>query len=114
MKNKKLKVTSKNFGDLLVQSMNQALDHSKGKLELRETVAFKVKDVPSIKTKDITKIRKDLNVSQPVFAKILNVSSAAVKKWEQGEVLPSGATLRLLQVILKNPQSFKEEYLEYQ
>jgi putative transcriptional regulator len=113
MKNKKLKVTNDNFADLLMKSAKQALDHSKGKLELRETVTFKIKDVPDIKTKDIAKIRKDLNVSQPVFAKILNVSSAAVKKWEQGEVLPSGATLRLLQIIIKNPKGFKEEYLEY-
>lgn len=113
MKTKKLKVTNKNFGDMLVKSMSQALDHSKGKLELRESVSFKIKDVPDIKTKDIAKIRKDLNVSQPVFAKILNVSSAAVKKWEQGEVMPSGATLRLLQIIIKNPKGFKEDFLEF-
>jgi putative transcriptional regulator len=34
-----------------------------------------------------------------VFAAYLNVSDRAVKKWEQGDAKPSGATLKLLSII---------------
>lgn len=35
MSTKKIKVTKENFGDLLLESMDQALDHAKGKITLR-------------------------------------------------------------------------------
>lgn len=47
----------------------------------------------------IQEIRRREKVSQPVFAKFLNVSSSTVKKWESGEKRPSGAALRLLHII---------------
>jgi putative transcriptional regulator len=44
-----------------------------------------------------------MNVSQPVFARLLNVSDNAVRSWEQGAREPEGATLRLLEIAECNP-----------
>lgn len=61
-----------------------------------------LKKMKKMLPKDIKKVRLNAHVSQPVFARLLNVSPSAVKKWETGENEPSGAALRLLQVIDKN------------
>jgi putative transcriptional regulator len=58
--------------------------------------------IKKMKPKDVKKVRLREHVSQPVFAMLLNVSPSAVKKWETGENEPSGAALRLLQIIDKN------------
>jgi len=47
----------------------------------------------------IKKIRLSSGVSQAVFAKVLNVSSAAIKQWERGERRPSGPALKLLNLV---------------
>jgi len=49
--------------------------------------------------KDVKRIRSKTHTSQPVFASYLNVTPAAVKQWENGERTPSGASVRLLQLI---------------
>jgi putative transcriptional regulator len=49
--------------------------------------------------KDVIRIRKKLNVSQAVFAYLLNASESTVKKWERGAKVPGGANCRLLQII---------------
>jgi putative transcriptional regulator len=51
---------------------------------------------------DIIRIRKKLNVSQAVFAYLLNASESTVKKWETGVKEPGGANCRLLQVLETN------------
>lgn len=52
--------------------------------------------------RDVIRIRKKLNVSQAVFAYLLNASESTVKKWETGVKVPGGANCRLLQIIETN------------
>ena len=47
----------------------------------------------------IRKLRKSTGMSQPVFAKVINVSPAAIKQWECGARKPSGAALKLLNLV---------------
>ena len=63
-------------------------------------------DVPkvSVSSKDIQQIRKALNVSQSVFAKLLNVSLSSVRQWEQGIRQPSGSTMVLLELLQREPK----------
>ena len=53
--------------------------------------------------KAITKLRKELNCSQAVFARVLNISPKTIQAWEQGVRRPSDAALRLLEVAEKYP-----------
>ncbi len=50
---------------------------------------------------EIRAIRKKEAVSQPVFARYLNVSKNLVSDWERGTKRPGGPALRLLTVVRK-------------
>jgi len=56
-----------------------------------------------LKPAEIRALREDLNASQALFARLLNVSSQAVESWEQGIREPRQATLKLLHITRKNP-----------
>ena len=62
-------------------------------------------ELPSVTldAKEIQEIRKNLNVSQSVFAKLLNVSLSSVRQWEQGQRKPSGSTMILLELLQREP-----------
>lgn len=66
---------------------------------MRKFDAHCLEPTPKMTKTKIQKIRQTVNVSQPVFAKFLNVSPSTVKKWENGEKHPHGASLRLLQLV---------------
>ena len=51
---------------------------------------------------EIKAIREKEAVSQPVFARYLNVSKNLVSDWERGAKRPGGPALRLLSVVRKN------------
>jgi putative transcriptional regulator len=54
---------------------------------------------------DIRRIRKKANVSQAVFAAVLNVGKATVAAWEQGGKEPSGPALKLLDLVERKGHS---------
>lgn len=62
-------------------------------------------DIPKIQvtTDQIKSIRKEMNISQTVFAKILNVSPSSIRQWEQGKRTPSGSTKVLLELLETSP-----------
>jgi len=82
----------------------QAGSHdSGGKFNLR---AVEIPPRPKpMKPADIRALREELNASQALFARLLNVSSNAVESWEQGLRQPRQATLKLLYVARKNPEA---------
>ena len=51
----------------------------------------------------IKEIRESLNLSQTVFAKLLNVSPSSIRQWEQGKRQPTGATQVLLDLLKRSP-----------
>lgn len=51
----------------------------------------------------IKEIRENLNLSQTVFAKLLNVSPSSIRQWEQGKRQPTGATQVLLELLKRSP-----------
>ena len=83
---------------LLLQSLRGHADHleAKKKVTMRVTNLVLPMAVKAIKPKEISEIRHQLNVSQPVFAALLNVPLATARSWEQGKRKPFGAALRLL------------------
>ena len=55
-------------------------------------------------TRQIKEIRDTLNLSQAVFAKLLNVSPSSIRQWEQGKRKPTGVTRGLLDLLKRSPQ----------
>lgn len=91
---------------LLLQSLRGHADHLEGKkkLTLRTNTLVLPPPVKAIKPKEIAGIRQKLNVSQPVFAALLNVPLTTARSWEQGKRAPSGAALRLLDLARQRPK----------
>ena len=54
------------------------------------------------KEAQIKAIREAEHVSQPVFARYLNVSKNLVSDWERGAKKPGGPALRLLSIIQRS------------
>ncbi len=76
--------------------------HEAGIIDLprmRQYDALCSSEIHELSASRIKKIRHCAGVSQAVFAKILNVSLAAIKQWERGERKPSGAALKLLNLV---------------
>lgn len=55
--------------------------------------------IPALKPEEIKAIRENEMVSQPVFARYLNVSKNLVSEWERGVKRPGGPALRLLSIV---------------
>ena len=62
-------------------------------------------EIPEVKTSkyQIKEIRKQMNLSQTVFAGVLNVSPSSVRQWEQGQREPTGATKVLFELLKETP-----------
>ncbi|RMD99412.1 MAG: helix-turn-helix domain-containing protein [Calditrichaeota bacterium] len=54
---------------------------------------------------DVQSIRKKYGLSQDKFAKLLGISVATLRNWEQGRRKPEGPARVLLKVAAKHPQA---------
>mgnify|MGYP001161877260 CR=1 FL=1 len=94
----------------LVGSVEAFAAHVQGehKLTLRTTQLSLPSPIKPLRAQDITALRQKLNVSQAVFAGLLNVPKVTAISWEKGRRRPTGAALRLLDLIRKKPQILQE------
>jgi putative transcriptional regulator len=84
-----------------VQADAKAL-HKAGVMDtitLREIETLCLPPIKRYSSDDIRALRQRVHMSQAVFARVLNVEPVTVQKWEQGAKKPSGASLRLLQIV---------------
>ncbi|MCJ8273836.1 MAG: helix-turn-helix domain-containing protein [Psychrosphaera sp.] len=69
------------------------------KITLREFDERNMTKLKEINSEQIKQLRADNHISQGVLAKYLNMSPVSIQKWERGESKPTGAALKLLNVI---------------
>ncbi len=80
-----------------VQGLHDAGVITKRRLAEFEALGqLKLEEMPP---QQIKSIRERANLSQAVFASVLNISVSTVQKWEVGDKKPSGASLKLLSLI---------------
>ncbi len=65
-------------------------------LEFDALCNLQAKPISPIKIKQL---REKEQVSQAVFAAILNISVSTIQKWELGDKKPSGPSLKLLNIL---------------
>ncbi|MEX2154551.1 MAG: helix-turn-helix domain-containing protein [Gemmatimonadaceae bacterium] len=94
----------------LLQSMGEAVAIARGKKKPSRSYALPltartatVVPTPTFTKDDIASIRRQLHLSQQVFADALNVSLGTVRSWEQGARVPEGPSVRLLELAQKHP-----------
>lgn len=66
---------------------------------MRSFDALCLTTVKKLSPAEIRALREREQVSQPVFARYLNVRKDAVSKWERGEKRPDGPSLKLLNLV---------------
>lgn len=69
------------------------------KQTLREFDALCLPPIKVFSAVEIKGLRERNKASQPVFAAYLNTSESTVQKWERGDKKPSGASLKLLNLV---------------
>ncbi len=89
------------IGETVQDMMNSGINVSFTKKEL-DLLGVEIPKV-QFTTDQIIAIRKQMNLSQTVFAKVLNVSASSIRQWEQGKRKPSGSTKILLELLEKSP-----------
>ena len=97
------------MGQDLIEAMQEALDHSEGKIELKISRLNISPVCATISVDEIRAIRKKLGMSQGVFALVIGVSRKTVESWESGRYTPDGAARRLISIIQSDP-TFLEKY----
>ena len=96
--------------EALVGSVEALAAHVRGerKLTLRTRAMALPEPIEPLRPKDVAAIRRQLNVSQSVFAALLNVPKVTAISWEKGRRKPTGAALRLLDLVRKKPEILQE------
>ena len=107
-----IKVTDQNFGDLLIEGLQEAVAVRRGKQEparrvqrpmtARDAVVQPPRQYQGPETQ---RIREQLGLSQSVFARVLNASAETIKAWEQGKRQPDGMALTLLEIAEMHPEA---------
>jgi len=95
---------SKKKGSPILSAMHETASglHRAGVMDqvtMREFDTLCLPPVENLPPKAIKKIRLTANVSQAVFAAMLNTSLSTVQKWEIGRKKPTGAALKLLHIV---------------
>ena len=96
--------------EALVGSVEALAAHVRGerKLTLRTRSLSLPEPIEPLRPKDVVAIRRQLNVSQSVFAALLNVPKVTAISWEKGRRKPTGAALRLLDLVRKRPEVLQD------
>jgi putative transcriptional regulator len=69
------------------------------KHKMKKFDALCLEPLPDYDPQKIRFIRESNNISQATLAVLLNISLSTVRKWESGEIHPSGPSLKLLHLI---------------
>lgn len=98
-------------GERIIQGLREAVAFERGDLTgLRVTEVpvtarrATATPAPTFDAAHVKQVRANLHLSQPVFARALNVNPGTVRAWEQGTKTPSGPALRLLEIAEREPR----------
>ena len=96
------------LGQELILGLREAIDYEKGRKSLRASTIEIPEPARRWRKEQIAHLRKArFNISQPLFASLLSVTTSTVRAWEQGLKKPSGAASRLLELAELEPQVFQ-------
>jgi putative transcriptional regulator len=94
----------------IMEGLNDLLEYAKGNTTKARTRVVESRDVTILPLKkfnkeEIKQIRLNNQLTLKSFASCLGVSQKTVECWETGTNRPSGASVRLLQILEKKPDA---------
>ncbi len=84
-------------------TVKDALYPNKKGVVTRRNKFMKIEGVRPLGAEEIRRTRHFLQLSVAMFASLMNVSVKTVEAWERGDSTPSGSSVRLMNMIRKNP-----------
>ena len=90
--------TNDNMFEQLKTSVEQAIDHAAGNMDVD------AKRIHFVDEPNPNAIRSRLDLTQKEFAELLGISLGTVRNWEQGRRTPDGAAKTLLRVAEHEPK----------
>ena len=94
---------NKKLFEKIKTGLEEMVAHEQGKIKLKTKVVYVFPPPKTYKARDIKRIRSKEKCTQYSFANMLNVSIKTVQAWESGQRIPSGAALRLLEIVDQQP-----------
>lgn len=93
--------------DSMMEGLNELLDYAKGdkakcRIRVVEIPDLHVKPLKQYDKEELKNIRVKNNLTLKTFAECFGVSQKTVESWERGDNKPSGASIRLFQILEKN------------
>jgi len=83
-------------------------DKTKGRVRVVENKDLNVRPLKTYDKDELKKIRLNNNLTIKTFADCFGVSKKTVESWERGDNSPSGASIRLFQLLEKNTNMLEE------
>ncbi|MBF0442606.1 MAG: helix-turn-helix domain-containing protein [Oligoflexales bacterium] len=104
MTNRKLKI-DKEFEKGIEAGLNEAIAYFGGKRGKAREIKITFCKVPNYTASRIRKLREKFHFTREGLGLLMNVSYETIKKWEEGENRPAGASARMLQLLENNPEA---------
>lgn len=99
-------------GAKIVGALTEFRDALKGGVRIDDRFTVRTVELdlrPRLYTaEDVKRVREQLNLSQPLFARFLGVGVKTVRSWEQGARPPSPMASRFLDEIASAPDYWRE------
>src|SRR5882672_206718 len=79
--------------------LEAARDAEADKVTMDKLELLALPEIKQLTPRQIRELREQSNLSRAVWAKILNVGTTTVQKWEAGTTRPEGAAVKLLNLV---------------
>ena len=90
----------------LTEGFDALAEHRAGKRPLRSHV-MKAKPAPKITARELTKVRREMNLSRGLFARYLRTNVRTLENWEQGRAKPNAQAALLIRMVQRFPDTVR-------
>jgi putative transcriptional regulator len=88
----------------LSEGLQALAEERQGKRTLRKSVV-EAKGAPTIRPKELVRLREELNLSRALFAVYLRTNVRTLENWEQGRAKPNAQAALLIRLVERYPDT---------
>jgi len=88
----------------LTEGLEALAEQRQGKRTLR-THVVKLRPAPKISTRELARVRKQMNLSRGLFARYLRTNVRTLENWEQGRAKPNAQAALLIRLVERYPDT---------
>lgn len=97
---------TRDFFSEITEGFAALADEQQGKATLR-THKVTFSQLEPVQSGELTKLRKRLKMSRPVFAMYLRTNTRTLENWEQGRVKPNAQATTLIRLVQQYPETLE-------